>query len=231
MPTTRAARAAATAAAARKASQLIIELPTDALGLVLYQLPLAHDIAAVAPTCHQFCDAAKLAQKLRPFSGEVVRSLNGPVAAWCGTEAGRHRDTTIKVWMTVRTHHPATDRSRCCPTEHSFAAQGTPCDVLDIYGSLHATSDGDAVPRLAVFQWRTSWWDTTAVKLFEMMARSFAPSGPPGTWCLSRRYTASAFSAVQMTYDQAVGLRSETVTRGMQAVIYALAVTPDGSAS
>ena len=42
------------------------------LGLVLYQLPLAHDIAAVAPTCHALCDAAKLANKARPFSGEVV---------------------------------------------------------------------------------------------------------------------------------------------------------------
>ena len=68
MPTTRAARAAAARAAARQ----LIDLPTDALGLVLYQLTLAHDIAAVAPTCHALCDAAKLARKLRPFSGEVV---------------------------------------------------------------------------------------------------------------------------------------------------------------
>ena len=67
MPTTRATRAAA-----RAAARTLIELPTDALGLVLYQLTLAHDIAAVAPTCHALCDAAKLAMKLRPFSGEVV---------------------------------------------------------------------------------------------------------------------------------------------------------------
>ena len=67
MPTTRAA--AARAAAARR----LIELPADALGLVLYQLTLAHDIAAVAPTCHALSDAAKLALKLRPFSAEVVR--------------------------------------------------------------------------------------------------------------------------------------------------------------
>ena len=68
MPTTRAARAAA----ARAARCLTEALPVDALGLVLYQLPLAHDIAAVAPTCHVLDDAAKLALKLRPFSGEVV---------------------------------------------------------------------------------------------------------------------------------------------------------------
>ena len=68
MPTTRAPRSAA-----RAAARCLTEvLPADALGLVLYQLTLAHDIAAVAPTCHALCDAAKLAMKLRPFSGEVV---------------------------------------------------------------------------------------------------------------------------------------------------------------
>ena len=68
MPTTRAARVAA-----RRAARCLTEvLPADALGLVLYQLPLAHDIAAVAPTCHALCDAAKLAMKLRPFTSEVV---------------------------------------------------------------------------------------------------------------------------------------------------------------
>ena len=68
MPTTRAARAAA-----RRAARCLTEvLPADALGLVLYQLPLAHDIAAVAPTCHVLCDAVKLTMKLRPFSGKVV---------------------------------------------------------------------------------------------------------------------------------------------------------------
>ena len=32
---------------------LLTDLPTDALGLVLFRLTLAHDIAAVAPTCSQ----------------------------------------------------------------------------------------------------------------------------------------------------------------------------------
>ena len=60
MPTTRAARAAA-----RRAARCLTEvLPADALGLVLYQLTLAHDIAAVAPTCHVLCDAAKIALAL-----------------------------------------------------------------------------------------------------------------------------------------------------------------------
>ena len=68
MPTTRSAHAAA----ARAAARLLLELPTEVLGLVLYQLLLAHDIAAVAPTSRALCDAAKLALKLRPYSGEVV---------------------------------------------------------------------------------------------------------------------------------------------------------------
>ena len=67
MPTTRATRAAA----ARAAERRLLELPADVLGLVLYQLTLAHDIALTGLTCHALCDAAKLALKLRPFSRAV----------------------------------------------------------------------------------------------------------------------------------------------------------------
>ena len=72
LPTTRDANNPRGAGAARAARCLTEVLPADVLGLVLYQLTLAHDIAAAAPTCHLLCDAAKLALKLRPFSGEVV---------------------------------------------------------------------------------------------------------------------------------------------------------------
>ena len=34
----------------------LVGLPRDALGIVLYHLTLAHDIAAVAPTCRALCD-------------------------------------------------------------------------------------------------------------------------------------------------------------------------------
>ena len=69
MPTTRAARELADLSLDERG---LIKLPADVLGLVLYQLRLAHDIAAVAPTCHVLCDAAKLALKARPFSSEVL---------------------------------------------------------------------------------------------------------------------------------------------------------------
>ena len=105
MPTTRAARRAA-------AARLLIELPTVVLGLVLYQLPLAHDIAAVAPTCHQLCDAAKLAGKARPFSGEVVtihgvprgNTLSASTFARAAVTAGGHIITSsyeggVNVWL------------------------------------------------------------------------------------------------------------------------------------
>ena len=99
MPTTRAPGEAAPAEARQ-----LIELPADALGLVLYQLSLAHDIAAVAPTCHALDDAAKLALKLRPFSGEVVTLAGHTDEVRCVASAldGRiitgSEDGTVKVW-------------------------------------------------------------------------------------------------------------------------------------
>ena len=105
MPATRAARRAA-------AARLLIELPTDVLGLVIYQLTLAHDIAAVAPTCHALCDAVKLAMKLRPFSGEVVTlaghvnqtlapfggDVNTVAVVLDGRVVTGSDDRTVKVW-------------------------------------------------------------------------------------------------------------------------------------
>ena len=82
----------------------LLGLPRDALGLVLYKLTLAHDIAAVAPTCRQLCDAAKIALKLRPFSGEVVtlaehgNCVTGVVVATDGSVVTGSWDMTIKVW-------------------------------------------------------------------------------------------------------------------------------------
>ena len=87
----------------RAAARRLIELPADVLGLVLYQLTLAHDIAAVAPTCHVFCDAAKLALKLRPFSRAVVTlDAHGGVScvmvATDGSVVTGSWDNTLKVW-------------------------------------------------------------------------------------------------------------------------------------
>ena len=87
MPTTRAALRAA-------AERQFLELPADVLSLVLYQLPLVHDIAAVAPTCRLLCDAAKLALKLRPFSGEVVTLAGHTNVVCCLAVAPDGRVTT-----------------------------------------------------------------------------------------------------------------------------------------
>ena len=78
MPTTRAAR--------RSALCLTEVLPADVLGLVLYYVPLAHDIAQTGLTCRALCDAARLALKARPFSGDVV-TLDA-----FGAEAREHPD-------------------------------------------------------------------------------------------------------------------------------------------
>ena len=100
MPTTRGARAARRAAAERQ----FLELPADVLGLVLYQLPLAHDIALTGLTCRALCDAAKLALKARPYSGEVVKLAGHkfPVICVAATHDGRvvtaAKNATINVW-------------------------------------------------------------------------------------------------------------------------------------
>ena len=50
---------------------LLTDVSLDALGLVLYQLPLAHDIARTRKTCRTLKHAADLAFALRPFTGKV----------------------------------------------------------------------------------------------------------------------------------------------------------------
>ena len=82
MPTTRTRRAA------RAAERCLLELPADVLGLVLYQLTLAHDIALAGLTCRALCDAAMLALKARPYSGEVI-TLGGHTNWVYGLAAAR----------------------------------------------------------------------------------------------------------------------------------------------
>ena len=107
MPTTRAPGEAAPAEARQ-----LIELPADALGLVLYQLPLAHDIAAVAPTYTRSTTLPR-SRQAGPFS---PRSSRSP-----GTRAGGRRSArrphplrlghTVNVWRDgVRAHHPGAHR-------------------------------------------------------------------------------------------------------------------------
>ena len=50
---------------------LLTDVAADALGLVLCKLTLAHEIAAVAPTCKVVSVAVRNAFKVRPFSSKV----------------------------------------------------------------------------------------------------------------------------------------------------------------
>ena len=100
MPTTRATRAAA----ARAVERRLLELPADVLSLVLYQLPLAHDIALTGLTCRALCNAAKLAFKARPFSSEVVTlaghiwAVRSVAAVPDGRVVTASNGGTVKVW-------------------------------------------------------------------------------------------------------------------------------------
>ena len=132
MPTTRAARRGAAAREANEKASLLCRLPTDALGLVLYQLTLAHDIAAVAPTCHALCDAAKLAQKARPFSSEVVTLAGhtGLVISVAAAPDGRiitgSYDRSLKIWRdgvcvrTIQAHDRYIDCVAMLPVGERF---------------------------------------------------------------------------------------------------------------
>ena len=139
MPTTRAARAAA----ARAARCLTEVLPADALGLVLYQLPLAHDIAAVAPTCHVLCDAVKLTMKLRPFSGEVVTLAGhmGSMGVYSVAVAPDGRiftgsfDKTFKVWR-----DGACERTIEAHTDNVWAMVALPSGGHFVSGSADGTA-------------------------------------------------------------------------------------------
>ena len=61
-------------------AKLVTELPTDALSSVLNRLTIAHEIAAVAPTCRAFNLAVRHAIAARRFTGEVV-TLQGHTQA------------------------------------------------------------------------------------------------------------------------------------------------------
>lgn len=69
MPRRRASRTPV--AAAEAAEWHLLKLPIEVLAIVLFHLPLAHDIARAASACRLFCDAAKRAFERRPFSNKI----------------------------------------------------------------------------------------------------------------------------------------------------------------
>ena len=58
-------------AAAEAAEWHLLKLPIEVLAIVLFHLPLAHDIARAASACRLFRDAAKRAFERRPFSNKI----------------------------------------------------------------------------------------------------------------------------------------------------------------
>jgi WD40 repeat protein len=105
-------------ATARATTLHLIELPTDVLSLVLYHVPLAHDIALAGLTCRGLHNAVKLTFKARPFSGEVVTLAGHEDAVACVAVAPDGRiitgsdDTSVKLWRggeCVRTIEVHTD--------------------------------------------------------------------------------------------------------------------------
>ena len=128
MPKTRAARRAA-------AARQLIELPADVLGLVLYQLPLAHDIAATATTCTSWRDAVRLALLARPFSAEVValRGHNDWVRSVAATSDGHiitgSDDERLKVF-----HGETCVRTINAHENYVMAVAVLPCETRIVSG-------------------------------------------------------------------------------------------------
>ena len=131
MPKTRAARRAA-------AARQLIELPADVLGLVLYQLPLAHDIAATATTCTSWRDAVRLALLARPFSAEVValRGHNDWVRSVAATSDGHiitgSDDERLKVF-----HGETCVRTINAHENYVMAVAVLPCETRIVSGETH----------------------------------------------------------------------------------------------
>jgi WD40 repeat protein len=92
---------------------LLTDLSVDVLSLILYRLPLAHDIARTRKTCRTLKHAADLAFALRPFTGKVhtlsdAHCLKGSshmhiVESVAATGDGHiitsSHDRTVKVWF------------------------------------------------------------------------------------------------------------------------------------
>ena len=233
MPTTRAARRAA-------AERQFLELPADVLVLVLYQLPLAHDIALAGLTCRALCDAAKLALKARPFSGEVVtlaghhRQVRSVAVAPDGLIFTGSYDGTIKVWrdggcvLTIAAH----------PSDIESVA------VLPGGGRLLSVSDYRD-PRVKL--WNVDPPQFHAILEGTIDTRPMAPGYPdddPGVWRVAmlpdgvhfvvaprrergelRLYKVDGTLAAIISVPDDVHVPVPLSGSGM---VYSLAVTPDG---
>ena len=243
MPTTRAAR--------RAAARLLLELPADALGLVLYQLTLAHDIAAVAPTCRLLCDAAKIALKFRPFSAEVV-TLDGHTNR-CGRGGGiqrphHHRlaDNTVKVWCdgacerTIQTHPDGLDAVAVLPGGARFVT-GSDDDTAKLWtldGAVERTFDvGSGVFCVAALPDGVHFvvgLGNNEVRLYHVDGTLVHTFKGHTDWVRAVAVTPDGQHIISGSFDELVKVWSVatkslvSTCRGHRYCVYAVAAMPDG---
>ena len=184
------------------------------LGLVLYQLTLAHDIAAVAPTCRALCDAAKLALKLRPFSSKVVeldtRLMCGVATTLDGHVVTGSGEGIVQLW-----------RDGAC--ERTFEAHTNRILSVAVLpgGSHFVSASDDKTAKL----WTL---DGALERTFEMPGLVYAVAALPDG---SRFVVASA--TPQAALDEfrlyhVDGTLIHTFKEGVGPYVCQLAVTPDG---
>ena len=220
MPTTRAARSELRHFAT-PAARFLFDSPSDVLGHVLYQLPLAHDIAAVAPTCHLLCSAATLARSLRPFSSQVVTLAGTDVQALAVLPDGRVITTTadgeVKFWR-----DGVCERTIAAHAAHEYGMGKIHCVAVLPGGARFVTCADDRVVKL----WTL---DGVLERTFQMIT----PDTPMGIEVL-------CVAALPDGVHFVVGLANKEVRlyhvngalvhafKGHRFEVRAVAVTPDG---
>jgi WD40 repeat protein len=214
MPTTRSRRAAA-----RAAERRLLDLPADVLGLILYQLPLAHDIALTGLTCRLLCNAAKLVLKLRPFSGEVVRQDMHPmpVRAVAVAADGRIISTSSSSYDGVISHAYLPKASYDAGSWLSHAHNNCIRAVAVLPGGPYFVSGSDdGTAKMWAFVGAPSRVRTFAVGAVVMSVAAL----PDGV-----HFVVGASKEVRLYHVDGTLVHT---FRGHDRVVRALALTPDG---
>ena len=128
-------------------------LPSEVLSHVLIKLSLAHEIAAVAPTCKVVSVAVRNAFKVRPFSSEVVTLAGHTDDVKCVAAAhdgriitGSH-DGTVKVWRNGACERTIQAQTVSVPGDHEVHDDWVMALAV-LPGGAHFVSCGGAVAKL-----------------------------------------------------------------------------------